>query len=137
MTAGRCRCRLFDNQDFAEITTPDYPGERLICCHNPALAAERARNRADLLGGHRGGPGQDRRPGGTPGGSRTRTRSGSRAGKVINKRKVAKHFILDIGPGRFTWRRDQDDIAAEAALDGIYVIRTSVPGRHPRRAPPP
>ncbi|HEX9536611.1 MAG TPA: IS1634 family transposase [Streptosporangiaceae bacterium] len=122
---GPLQMSLFDQQNFAEITHPDYPGERLICCHNPFLAAERARKREDLLAatekdlakirasadaGRLDGAGE----------------IGERAGKVIGKHKVGKHFLREITGTAFTFRRDQEKITAEAALDGIYVIRTSV-----------
>jgi len=123
---GPLQLSLFDQQDLAEISSPDYPGERLIACHNPVLAAERAAHRERLLAATEAelakitamvGAGRIKDP----------ATIGVRAGKVINKRKVAKHFVLDIGERSFTWRRDQDNIAAEAAFDGIYVIRTPVP----------
>jgi hypothetical protein len=122
---GPLQMSLFDTQNFAEITHRDYPGERLICCHNPVLEADRARTRAELLADTEAelekirksvAAGRLKDPG----------KIGVQAGKVINKRKVAKHFLLDIGPGRLAWSRDEEKIAAEAALDGIYVIRTSV-----------
>jgi hypothetical protein len=121
---GPLQLSLFDTQDLAEISSPDYPGERLIACHNPALEHERAAHRERLLAateaelakiGHMVTAGRLADP----------AVIGVRAGKVIDKRKVAKHFILDIGEGSFSWRRDQASIDAEAALDGIYVIRTS------------
>jgi hypothetical protein len=123
---GPLQLSLFDEQDLAEITSPDFPGERLICCRNPVLAAERARKRQDLLAATeadlakiaaRAAAGRVRDP----------DKIGVAAGKVISKRKVAKHFILDIGEGRISWRRDQASIDAEAATDGIYIIRTPVP----------
>jgi hypothetical protein len=123
---GPLQLSLSGRQDLAEISSPDYPGERLIACHNPFLAEERTAHRERLLAAteaeltkieHMVTAGRLTDP----------ARIGVRAGKVINKRKVAKHFILDIGQGTFTWRRDQDSISAEAALDGIYVIRTPVP----------
>jgi hypothetical protein len=123
---GPLQMSLFDTQNFAEITHPDYPGERLICCHNPVLEADRARTRAELLADTERelatikaavGAGRLKDP----------DKIGIRVGKVINKRKVGKHFLTDIGPGRFAYRRDEEKIAAEAAFDGIYVIRTSVP----------
>ena len=124
--AGPLQLSLFDEQDLAEISSPDYPGERLIACRNPFLAAERARKRADLLAATEEDlakiaaqvqAGRLRDP----------DRIGLKAGRVINKRKVAKHFLLDIAESRITWRRDQASIDAEAATDGIYVIRTPVP----------
>jgi hypothetical protein len=122
---GPLQMSLFDTQNFAEITHPDYPGERLICCHNPVLAADRARTREELLAATENDLATIRAAA-AAGRLKDPDKIGIRAGKVINKHKVAKHFILDIGPGRFTWRRDEEKIAAEAALDGIYVIRTSV-----------
>ena len=124
---GPLQMSLFDTQNFAEITSPDYPGERLVCCHNPVLAADRARTRAELLA-DTGNDLATIKASVDAGRLKDPDKIGIRAGKVIDKRKVAKHFILDIGPGRFSWARDQEKIAAEAALDGIYVIRTSVPG---------
>jgi hypothetical protein len=123
---GPLQLSLFDAQDLAEISSPDYPGERLIACHNPFLAEERAAKRQRLLAATEAElakitalveAGRLKDP----------ARIGVRAGKVINKRKVAKHFTPDIGQGTFAWRRDQDNIDAEAAFDGIYVIRTPVP----------
>jgi hypothetical protein len=123
---GPLQLSLFDEQDLAEITSGDFPGERLIACRNPHEAAKRARTREELLAATEAGletvaaqvaAGRVKDP----------DKIGVRAGKVINKRKVAKHFILDIGEGRIAWRRDQDSIDAEAATDGIYVIRTPVP----------
>jgi hypothetical protein len=123
---GPLQMSLFDTQNFAEITHPRYPGERLICCHNPVLEADRARTRAELLADTEAELGKIRKSV-AAGRLKDQDKIGIKVGKVINKRKVAKHFILDIGPGRLAWRRDQGKIDAEAALDGIYVIRTSVP----------
>jgi len=123
---GPLQLSLFDIQDLAEISSPDYPGERLIACHNPVLQAERAAHRERLLAATETeltkiqNMVQARR-------LADPAKIGTRVGKVINKRKVGKHFILGIGEGTFTWRRDQQAIDAEAALDGIYVIRTPVP----------
>jgi hypothetical protein len=123
---GPLQLSLFDQQDLAEISHPDYPGERLIACRNPLLAAERARKREDLLAATEAllakvaSQAQAGRVRGTD-------KIGVRAGKVINRYKVAKHFILDIGDDHLAWRRDQAAIDAEAALDGIYIIRTPVP----------
>jgi len=123
---GPLQMSLFDTQNFAEISHPDYPGERLICCHNPALAADRARTRAELLAGTESDLATIKASV-DAGRLKDPDKIGIRVGKVIGKRKVAKHFLTDISPGRFTYRRDEEKIAAEAALDGIYVIRTSVP----------
>ncbi len=123
---GPLQMSLFDTQNFAEITHPGYPGERLICCHNPVLEAGRARTRAELLADTEADLATIKASV-EAGRLKDPDKIGIRVGKVINKRKVAKHFLLDIGPGRFRWARDEEKIAAEAALDGIYVIRTSVP----------
>jgi hypothetical protein len=123
---GPLQMSLFDEQDLAEISHPDYPGERLIACRNPLLAAERARKREDLLAATEtllATVGDQVAAGRLHG----RDKIGVRAGKVINRYKVARHFILDIGDGHLSWRRDQAAIDAEAALDGIYIIRTPVP----------
>ena len=121
---GPLQMSLFDDQNFAEITDPRYPGERLICCRNPALAAQRAAKRESLLAATEEELGKIRASV-LAGRLNDAGKIGIKAGKVINKRKVGKHFITDIGDGRFGWRRDEEKIAAEAALDGIYVIRTS------------
>jgi len=123
---GPLQLSLSGEQDLAEITSEDFPGERLICCRNPFLAAERARKREDLLSatGTLLAQVQEQVSSGRIHGA---ARIGVRAGKVINRYKVAKHFILDIGDDRLAWRRDHAAIDAEAALDGIYIIRTPVP----------
>jgi hypothetical protein len=124
--AGDLQLGLFDERNLAEITSPDFPGERLVVCRNPALAAERARKREALLAATEVALG-------TVAGmvERGRLRSaaaiGLRAGRVVNAKKMAKHFELDIADGRFAYRRRTEAIAAEAALDGLYVVRTSVP----------
>jgi len=123
---GPLQMSLFDTQNFAEITHPDYPGERLVCCHNPVLEADRARTREDLLAATEAELEKVRRAV-TAGRLKDPDKIGIRVGRVINKYKVAKHFITDIAAGQFSYRRDEDKIAAEAFLDGIYVIRTSVP----------
>jgi hypothetical protein len=123
---GPLQMSLFDQQDLAEITSPDYPGERLIACRNPQLAAERARKRGDLLAATEKLL-EKARDQVAAGRLKDADRIGVRAGKVIDRYKVARHFILDIGEGRLEWRRDQAAIDAEAALDGVYVIRTPVP----------
>jgi hypothetical protein len=122
---GPLQMSLFDQQNFAEITHPDYPGERLICCHNPFLAAERARKREDLLAATEKDLAKIRASAGA-GRLDGAGEIGERVGKVIGKHKVGKHFLREITGTAFTFRRDQEKITAEAALDGIYVIRTSV-----------
>ena len=123
-TTGRCRCRCSTTRNFAEITHPDIPASGLICCRNPALAAQRAAKRESRAAATEEELGKIRASV-QAGRLKDAGKIGIKAGKVINKRKVGKHFITDIGDGRFGWRRDEDKIAAEAALDGIYVIRTS------------
>jgi len=123
---GPLQMSLFDDQDLAEITSPGYPGERLIACRNPFLAAERTRKRQALLAATEAELAKVAAQV-TAGKLRDPDKIGLRAGRVVNKYKVAKHLTLDIGDGTLTWARDQERIDAEAALDGIYIIRTSVP----------
>jgi len=125
---GPLQRSLFDTADLAEIRHPDFPGERLIACLNPLLEAERARKREELLRATEreldqivAATQRERRP------LRGKDRIGLRAGKVLNRFKVAKHFEITITETTFGYRRKQDSIAAEARLDGIYVVRTSVP----------
>jgi hypothetical protein len=122
---GAIQPTLFDEADMAEITSPDYPGERLVACYNPFLAAERARKRENLLAATERDLAEIK-DAVDAGRLADADKIGIRTGKVIDKHKVAKHFILSIAPGRLAWTRDEQNIAAEAALDGIYVIRTSV-----------
>ena len=123
---GPLQMSLFDQHDLAEISHPDYPGERLIACRNPALAAERTRKRDELLAAteaaltHIG----ERVARGSLAGA---GRIGEAVGRVINKYKMGKHFHRRITDTGFTFERDHAGIAAEAALDGIYVLRTSLP----------
>jgi hypothetical protein len=122
---GPLQMSLFDTQDLAEIAHPDYPGERLIACRNPALADQRARKRAELLAAtdkQLAGV-ADRVTRGTLAGA---GEIGKAVGKVIDKYKMGKHFHTTITDTAFTYRRDTARIDAEAALDGIYVLRTSV-----------
>lgn len=122
---GPLQMSLFDTQDLAEITHPGYPDERLVACRNPALAQQRAHKREDLL--HATEQLLDSITARVQAGNLTGPDAiGIAVGKVIDKYKMAKHFLLDIGGDAFTWQRDQNRIDAEAALDGIYVIRTSV-----------
>jgi hypothetical protein len=121
---GPLQMSLSGDQNFAEITDARYPGERLICCRNPALAAQRAVKRESLLAATETELGKIAAQV-AAGRVKGADKIGVKVGKVINKRKVGKHFITDIADGRLSWQRDQDKIAAEAELDGIYVIRTS------------
>ena len=121
---GPLQMSLFDQQNFAEITDARYPGERLICCRNPALATQRAATRESLLAATEKEL-EKIAAQAAAGRLKGADRIGVKVGKVISKKKVGKHFITDIADGRLSWRRDEDKIAAEAELDGIYVIRTS------------
>ncbi|MGH3304885.1 MAG: IS1634 family transposase [Streptosporangiaceae bacterium] len=122
---GPLQMSLFGERNLAEIAHPDYPGERLICCRNPFLAAGRARKRQALLAATETDLAKIR-DAVNAGRLEDPDKIGIRASKVIGKHKAGKHFVLDIAPGRLAWHRDEQNIAAEAALDGIYVIRTSV-----------
>ena len=123
---------LFDEHGLCEVSSPEFPDERLVVCRNPALAAERARKREELLAltevdlqkvkqmveGDRG-----RLKHASAG------KIGERAGRVVNKRKMAKHFTLQISDGAFSYQRNHTQIDEEALLDGIYVLRTSEPAK--------
>jgi transposase len=118
---------LFDQQDLAEIQSPDYPGERLIACRNPMLAAERTRKREELLQATEqeldkvvAATNREKRP------LKGAANIGLRVGKVLSRFKMAKHFHLEITDNSFRYQRSEQSIAQEAALDGLYVIRTSV-----------
>ena len=124
---GVLQLSLFDERDLAEITAPEYPGERLVVCRNPLLAEERARKRVELLAATEAeldkvvaATERQRRR------LRGREKIALRVGRVLNKYKMAKHFVLTITEEHFGYRRDEARIAREAALDGLYVIRTSV-----------
>jgi transposase len=122
---GPLQMNLFDQQDLVEITHPDYPDERLVACRNPALAEQRARKRADLLAATE----TVLAPiitSVTDGRLHGADKIGLKVGKVIGKYKMAKHFTTTITDESLTITRNQASIDAEAALDGIYVIRTSV-----------
>jgi len=123
--AGDLQLSWFDEHNLAEITAPAFPGERLVVCRNPALAIERARKREALLVATEGA--LDRVAASVERGRLvTAAAIGLRAGRVVNAKKMAKHVELDIADGHFAYRRRTDAIAAEAALDGLYVVRTSV-----------
>jgi hypothetical protein len=124
---GDLQLTLFDQTDLAEITSPDFPGERLVACKNPFLEAERARKRESLLAATEAdlakiaaACARARRP------LHGQDKIAVRVDRVLRRRKVAKHFTVDIGEDHLSYHRDQDSITAEAALDGIYVLRTSV-----------
>ena len=116
---------LFDQRNLFEFVHGDYPGERLVACRNPQLAALRAHKREDLLRSTEDNLERVRRMV-ESGRLRDPDKIGIRVGKVVNQYKVAKHFTLDIQPQAFSFARQPESIAAEASLDGIYVIRTSV-----------
>jgi len=121
---GPLQPSLFDETNLATFTHPDYPGERLVACRNPLLAAERARKREELLVATEAllAPIAAAVSAGTLRGADA---IGLKVGKIINRRKMAKHIELSIGDDAFSYARKVDQIAAEAALDGIYVVRTS------------
>ena len=125
---GPLQLSLFDDRDLAEIDSPDYPGERLIVCRNPLLAAERGRKREALLAATERDLSRiklavDRKR--AP--LRGKAEIGLEVGAVVDEHKMGKHYDLTITDASFTYRRRNDAIAAEARLDGIYVIRTNVP----------
>jgi Transposase DDE domain len=125
---GDLQLSLFDVADLAEITSPDFPGERLVACMNPFLEAERARKRESLLAATEAdlakiaaACARARAP------LRGQDKIAVRVDRVLRRRKVAKHFTTEVTDDTIRYARDQDSIAAEAKLDGIYVLRTSVP----------
>lgn len=126
---GALQLSLFDERDLAEIASERYPGERLIVCRNPHVARERARKREALLAATEKELEKVKASVDNPRG-RLRDKPagpiGERAGRVVNRYKVAKHFQLTIADGCFAYERKEEAIAEEAALDGFYVLRTSV-----------
>jgi transposase len=122
---GSLQLSLFDQQNLGEIASADYPGERLVVCRNPLVAAERARKREDLLQATEAAlaPLKQRVEAGT---LVAAAEIALAVGQVINQRKVKKHFELEIADGRFEYRRKQEQIDEEAALDGFYVLRTNL-----------
>ena len=123
---GQLQLGLFDERNLVELSSPDYPGERLVACRNPELAKLRAHKREALLAATERNlaPIKARVDPGKLAGADA---IGLRVGKVIDQYKVAKHFAVEIGERTFTFARNAASIAAEAALDGLYIIRTSVP----------
>ena len=125
---GHLQMSLFDERDMAAITSPDFPGERLIVCRNPDLARERARKREDLIAATErdlakiaASVARKRQP------LRGAAEIGMAVGAVLDKHKMAKHFDLTITDARFAFARKHEQIAEEAALDGLYAVRTSLP----------
>jgi transposase len=128
LEAGAFQLDLFDERDMASITSPEYPGERLMVCRNPQLAKRRAWKREELLKATEADLAdiaaavcRSRNP------LHGKTKIALKAGTVINRHKMAKHFELTIGEDSFAFRRKRDAIAEEAALDGFYVVRTGLP----------
>jgi transposase len=126
--AGALQMSLFDERDMAAVTSPDYPGERLIVCRNPDLARERTRKRQDLLAATEADLAviaaavrRARNP------LRGEAEIALKVGAIVNRYKMAKHFELVITDASFSFHRKAAAIAAEAALDGIYVVRTNLP----------
>jgi hypothetical protein len=119
---------LFDDRDFGEVLSPEFPDERLIACRNPLLQEERARKREELLQATerelKSIVAATQRPKNPLQG---KAQIALRVGKTLNRFKVGKHFVITITETSFSFRRNSERIAAEAALDGIYVIRTNVP----------
>ena len=122
---GPLQLTLFDERDLAEIASPDYPGERLIVCRNPALAEERARKREELLQATEAKLAKIAASVAS-GRLRGKDKIGLTVGVVLDRRKMAKHFRLVIAEKAFSFERDREKIDAEAALDGLYVLRTNV-----------
>jgi transposase len=123
---GHLQPDLFDERNLFELTHPDYPGERLIACRNLQLASLRAHKREDMLAATERNL-HTVQSSVAAGRLKGQDAIGVRVGKVVDQYKMAKHFELDIKERSFVFRRKQDSIAAEAALDGLYIIRTSVP----------
>jgi len=126
--SGSLQLSLFDEQNLAEIRSPEYPGERLMACFNPLLAEERRRKRQELIEATE----KDLAKIAAEVKRRTRTPLGEaeialKAGRVLNRFKVGKHFSLTIAKGGFGWSRREESIRREAELDGVYVVRTSEP----------
>ena len=128
MQKGTLQLSLLDEKNLAEITSPDYPGERLVVCHNPRLEEERARKRQALLEATEKSltkiAKEVARRKKTP---LQAAEIGLKVGKVLGRYKVGKHFDCRIGEGSFEWSRRQNSIAQEEKLDGIYVLRTREP----------
>jgi hypothetical protein len=122
---GALQLSLFDEANLAEISSEDYPDERLVVCRNPLVAGERARKREELLAATERGLAEiaERVARGTLAGA---AQIGLAVGAIANHFKVKKHFALEITDERFAFARKSEQIAAEAALDGIYILRTSV-----------
>jgi transposase len=128
LQSGALQLSLFDQRDIASVTTPDFPDERLVVCRNPDLAADRSRKREELLAATerdlarvQAAVARKRAP------LRSAAKIALAVGAVINRHKMAKHFEIDISDAAFSFARKTAEIAAEAAIDGIYVVRTNLP----------
>ncbi len=128
LDGGHIQLGLFDQRNLFEVTHPDFPGERLVACRNPQLALLRANKRQSLLEATsrelekvRGMVSRGKIKG--------KDAIGVRVGKVVDKYKMSKHLVLDIRDDGFDFHVEDDKVSAEAALDGIYVVRTSVPAQ--------
>ena len=133
LAAGTVTPSLFDERDLAEVTSEEFPGERLIVCRNPLLAAQRQRKRQELLAATE----EDLAPIAAATTRKNRPLRGAaeiglRVGKVINRHKVAKHFVTTITDDTFTFHRDDERIATEQQLDGLYIVR-SIPANEPEQ----
>jgi transposase len=128
VTQGALQLSLLDDKNLAEITSPEYPGERLMVCHNPLLEQERKRKREELLAATEKHLEKIRREV-----ERRKNKPlaadqiGVKVGKVLGRYKMGKHFVYEIGENHFTWKRRPESMEREAQLDGIYVLRTSEP----------
>ena len=128
VTQGALQLSLLDEKNLAEITSPEYPGERLMVCHNPLLEQERKRKREELLAATEKHLEKIRREV-----ERRKNKPlaadqiGVKVGKVLGRYKMGKHFVYEIGENRFSWNRRPESMEKEAQLDGIYVLRTSEP----------
>lgn len=128
VTQGALQLSLLDETNLAEITSPEYPGERLMVCHNPLLEQERKRKREELLEATEKSLEKIRREV-----ERRKNKPlaadeiGVKVGKVLGRYKMGKHFVYEIDDNRFTWKRRPESVEQEARLDGIYVLRTSEP----------
>ncbi len=130
--AGSIQPSFFDEHNLAEVADSRYPGERLVVCHNPLLGERRARKREDMLRATeremvRVQARVERGARGSRGGIRGAAAIGERVGRVVNKYAMAKHFTWTITENAFAWARNERSIGEEAALDGLYVLRTNVP----------
>jgi transposase len=129
---GAIQLSLFDTQNLAEVIDARYPGERLVVCHNPLLAEKRARKREDMLAATdkelaKVAAMVARGAAGGRAGLKGAAKIGERVGRVVNKYEMAKHYVRTITDTSFDYARNQARIAQEAALDGLYVLRTNVP----------